>query len=313
MKNFKRITLSLIVLLSSLLFITTFTYAANTIVNTEEELINAINSASDGDVIELSANITLTKPIEISGKNITINGKGNVITRDVTNWTPNGSNGTLITAGNGAKVTLSNVTLKNAQKYGIQAYDGGYVIVSNVTIGGCGFGGILVNGGTLEIRGLYLQKNGTPNNNGIEIAKGDVVAANNNPTVIMNGTISSTEKENVIYVAENNPNLNKFEVKNTDTTTHKLLINDNKIVVTDKDNKILYTSNELKNVEVAGENYVEKTPEPEEPANKPETKPTDKKDETPKTGVETNLIFAMGVITLSTVSIVLFRKKELYN
>lgn len=313
MKNFKKITLSfIIVLFISFLFIANFANAATTTtVGTEEELINAINNSSDGDVIELSTNITLTKPIEISNKNLTINGKGNVITREETNWSPNGSNGTLITAGSGAKVTLSNLTLKNAQKYGIQSYDGGYVIVQNVTIASCGFGGILVNGGTLEVKGLHLQKNGTPNNNGIEIAKGDVVAASNIPTVIMNGTISSTEKENVIYVAENNPNLNKFEVKNTSSTTHKLLISDNKVVVTDKDNKILYTSNEVKNMEIAGEDYVEKTPEPEKPSTKPETKPTDKKDETPKTGVETNLIFAIGVIALSTVSIVLFRRKEL--
>ena len=310
MKNFKRITLSfIIVLFISILFITNLANAANTTtVNTEEELINAINNSAEGDVIELSTNITLTKPIEISGKTLTINGKGNIITREETNWSPNGSNGTLITAGAGAKVTISNVTLKNAQKY-----DGGYVIVSNVTITGCGFGGILVNGGTLEVRGLHLQKNGTPNNNGIEIAKGDVVASTNIPTVIMNGTISSTEKENVIYVAENNPNLNKFEVKNTSNSTNKFLVKDNTIVITDKDNKILYTSNEIKNVEVSGEDFIEKAPEQEKPENKPETKPTDKKDETPKTGIESNLIFAMGVMALSTISIVLFRRKELYD
>lgn len=313
MKNFRKITLSfIIVLFISLMFIANSVNAAsNTTVNNEEDLMNAINNASEGDVIELSTNIVLTKPIEIPGKNITINGKGNVITRESTNWTPNGSNGTLITAGAGAKLTLSNVTLKDAQKYGIQAYDGGYVVVNNVTIANCGFGAILVNGGTLEVKGLHLQKNGTPNNNGIEIAKGDAVASANIPTVIMNGTISSTEKENVIYVAENNPNLSKFEVRNTDTTTHKLLINDNKIVVTDKDNTILYTSNEVKNIEVTGEDYVEKTPEVEKPADKNETKPTDKKDETPKTGIETNLIFAITIMTLSIISIVLFRKKEL--
>lgn len=310
MKNLKRITLFLITLFIAFIFTTSFTNAASTtVVNTEDELVNAINNASDGDIIELSTNISLKRPIEITGKTITINAKGNIITREATNWSPNGSNGSLITAGSGSKLTLVNATLKDAHKYGLQAYDGGYVIVNNVTIANCGFGGILVNGGTLEVKELHLQKNGTPNNNGIEIAKGDVVAASSIPTVIMNGTISSTEKENVIYVAENNPNLNKFEVKNTSSTAHKILIKDNQVVITDKNNTILYVSNEIKNVEVAGENYIEKAPIVEEP----EDKNDNKKDETPKTGIETHLIFAILVATISTISIITFRKKEMYQ
>lgn len=313
MKNLKRITLFLITLFIAFIFTTNFTNAASTtVVNTEDELVNAINNASEGDIIELSTNISLKRPIEITGKTITINAKGNIITREETNWSPNGSNGSLITAGSGSKLTLVNATLKDAQKYGLQAYDGGYIIVNNVTIANCGFGGILVNGGTLEVKELHLQKNGTPNNNGIEIAKGDAVASVHIPTVIMNGTISSTEKENVIYVAENNPNLNKFEVKNTSSTTHKILINDNKIVLTDKNNTILYTSNEVKNVEVTGENYVEKAPVIDETEDKIEDE-KDKKDETPKTGIETHLIFAILVATLSTISIITLRKKEIYQ
>lgn len=310
MKNLKKITLFLITLLMSFIFSVNFSNAATTtVVNTEDELINAINNSTSGSVIELSSNIILKKPIEIAEKTITINGKGHTITREETNWSPNGSNGTLITAGTGTKLTLVNVSLKDAQKYGLQVYDGGYALVNNVTIANCGFGGILVNGGTLEVKSLNLQKNGTPNNNGIEIAKGDVVSNAHIPTIIMNGTISSTEKENVIYVAENNPNLTKFEVKNTNSTTHKILINDNKIVITDKNNTILYTSNEIKNVEVTGEKYVEKAPTVKEPEDKNE----DKKDETPKTGIESNLIFAIFVATLSTLSIIGLRKNELYN
>lgn len=310
MKNLKRITLFLITLFIAFIFTTNFTNAASTtVVNTEDELVNAINNASEGDIIELSTNISLKRPIEITGKSITINAKGNTITREETNWSPNGSNGSLITSGSGSKLTLVNTTLKDAQKYGLQAYDGGYVVVNNVTIANCGFGGILVNGGTVEVKELHLQKNGTPNNNGIEIAKGDAVAASHIPTVIMNGTISSTQKENVIYIAENNPNLTKFEVKNTSSTTHKILINDNKVVLTDKNNTILYTSNEIKNVEIAGQNYVEKAPTVEDPKDKDDNQKDDKKDETPKTGIETHLIFATLVAILSTISIVLFRKK----
>lgn len=314
MKNLKRITLFLITLFIAFIFTTSFTNAASTtVVNTEDELVNAINNASDGDIIELSTNISLKRPIEITGKTITINAKGNIITREETNWSPNGSNGSLITAGSGSKLTLVNATLKDAHKYGLQAYDGGYVAVTNVTITNCGFGGILVNGGTLEVKELHLQKNGTPNNNGIEIAKGDAVAASHIPTVIMNGTISSTQKENVIYIAENNPNLTKFEVKNTSSTTHKVFIKNNQVVITDKNNTILYTSNEIKNIEVAGENYIEKTPTVEDPEDKNDNEKEDKKDETPKTGTESKLMIATLVATLSTISIITFRKKEMYQ
>ena len=298
----KKVTLFLIALLIGFTFTLNFSYAAtNKVVDNETDLRNAIKDASNGDVIELSKDIKLTSPIEISEKTITINGNGNTISKEDSNWSPNGSNGSLITSGIEAKLTLSNVILKNSQKYGVQAYNGGYVILDGVTITNCGYGAILVNAGTVEFRDLTLQKNGTPNNNGIEIAKGDAVAEANSPVVIMNGKISSTEKDNVIYVADNNPNLKNFEVKNTDDTINKIFVDDGKVVLTDSNNKVLYTSNKIKNIEVEGEDYDEQTMKEDK----------DEQDKTPKTGIESNLELAIFIMILSTISIIALRRKEL--
>ena len=303
MKNIKKSILFSILLFVSLMFISNFCNAATTkTVETEDDLISAISEATDGDIIKLSTNIILKKPLEISDKgNITIDGNGNSISREATNWTPNDNNGSLITAGAKTKLELRNLTLTNSQKYGVQAYDGGHVILNGVTISNCGYGAVLANAGTVEVKDLTLQKNGTPNNNGIEIAKGDKTSDANVPEIIMNGTLSSTEKNNVVYVAENNPNLKSFEVKNTDDTIYKILVNDNKVVITDDENKIIYTSNDIKDVKIEGETYSEKTP----------AKKEDKKDKTPKTGIENNVVLAIFVMTASAASIVILKRKEI--
>ncbi len=313
MKNIKKIVLLFIVLLFCLVLNTNSCSAASTTVNDENDLITAVNNATNGDVIELATNIVLTRPLEITGKTITINGNGHTVSRIDTNWTTNGSNGSLITAGlNGTKLTLRNINLRDAHKYGVQSYDGAYVVLDNVTIANCGFGGVLVNAGTVEIKSLSLNKNGTPNNNGIEIAKGNGIYSNNNkPILIMNGTLSSTETENVIYLAVNDQ-LSSFETRNTDGTINKVLVSGNKVVITDANNNILFESNENSNVPITGESYVE-TPAPSEPepqpAPAPESKPKDK-NKTPKTGLENNLGLAISIIAISTMAIIALKRKN---
>ncbi len=302
MKNLKKVILSSILFIS-LCFISSFCNAAETkVVGNEGDLINAISQATNGDVIELSASISLTKPIETTGKTLTINGKGNSISRLVESWEQSGNNGTLISVGAGGKLELKNLTLTNSQKYGAQAYNGGHLVLNGVTISNCGYGGVLANAGTVEVKDLTLQRNGSPNNNGIEIAKGDTTDEDNVPVVVMNGTLSSTEKENVIYVAKDNPNLKTFEVKNAEDTIDKILISDNKIVITDEDNKILYQSAEITNATVKGDDYVE---------TKPETKPENKKDTTPKTGIEISLVFAVLTIAFSMLCIASLKRNEI--
>lgn len=136
MKNFslKSTILSLFVL-SALIFIPNFANAANHKINNQESLVSTIESAQSGDVIELTDNILLIKPLSITRKDITIDGKGHFISKVTENWSPNGADGSLISVGSqGTNVTLKNITLKNSQKYGVQSYNGAYVVLDNVTL-----------------------------------------------------------------------------------------------------------------------------------------------------------------------------------
>lgn len=334
MRNLKKIILFFIILTAALLLNVSISDAATLSVETEEELINAINTFTEGEnIIEITENIYLTRPIEITEKTLTINGNGHTISKVDTNWTPNGSNGTLITAGlNGTKLTLTNLTLKDAQKYGVQTYNGAHVILNGVTLSNNGFGGVLVNGGTLEVRNLTLGKNGTPNNNGIEIAKGESASNDAVSKLIMNGTLSSSETTNVIFLAENDQ-LDKFEIQNSDTTTNKILIQGNKVAITDAANNVLFTSNENANITMTevpytpdgntteGENPPETDPDnnpnenPDEtPVETPTETPTETKepetpkspkDNAPKTGVADYLGIVLFIICISIIGLAL--------
>lgn len=315
MKTLKKFILFSFALILCLVLSTGISNATTRTASTEQDLINAINEAVSGDVIELTNDIALTKPIEITGKSITIIGNGHTITRIDTNWTPNGSNGTLITAGgNGTRLTLVNMTLTGAQKYGVQSYNGAYLILDSVNLSGNGFGGVLVNGGSLEIKNVVLGRNGNLSNNGIEIAKGSGVTGDNMPILIMNGRLSSSESENVIYLAEND-SLITFEVRNTDSTTNKIFMQGQKVVITDENNNIVYQSNENPNVTVTGSEYAEPTtptqPENlpvENPSNQEKPKTEDKSNTSPKTGVENYFSLAITLLLISIFGIIYLNK-----
>ncbi len=307
MKNLKKIILFSVILFAGLIFNATTSNAATKTANDEQSLTTALSEAVTGDTVEITQNISLKTPLGITDKNITINGKGNTITKDP-EWENVGSNGTFISVGANAKVTLSNITLKDSAKYGVQAYNGGYVILDNVTINNCGFGAVLVNAGTVEVRNLTLGRNGSPNNNGIEIAKGSGTDAANVPTVIMNGKLTSSEEENVVYVAENNPSLEEFEVENAEGTDDKIFVSGNTVVITDKEGKILYTSNEIGEINVEGDKYTE--PKEEEPKKETPKKEEPKKDETPKTGVEDNLVLSVLIMSALVAAVVVIAKKD---
>ena len=209
---------------------------AATIVNDENSLRSAVESADSGATITLSDNITVTQPIVIA-KELTINGNGHTVTGD-SSWTSTSGNQTMFTAQLGsAKLRLQNINLKNGPKYGVQAYDGGAVILEGVYITGFNYGAVLVNGGNLEIKNLKLGYNGTGANNGIEIDKG--ASATNNPTVIMNGTLNSESKENVVRVADNGY-LTEFTIDNKDNSDTKIVLSGNKVLVTDKNLSLIH-------------------------------------------------------------------------
>ena len=215
-------------------FIPNFAKAA-TPVTDESSLLSAISSVSDGETITLQNNITVTAPIVIQ-KQVTIDGNGYTITGS-SDWTSTSGNQTMFTAQLAAgKLTLKNINLQNGPKYGVQSYDGATVILNNVSITGFKYGGVLANGGNVEVIDLHLGYNGTTANNGIEIAKG--AAATNNPTLTMNGVLTSDSTENVVRVAEND-SLTEFTITNTPDTTNKIVLTDDKVVLTDQYNNVV--------------------------------------------------------------------------
>lgn len=222
------------VIFAAMLIIPMISNAA-TFITDEESLRDAVSVADSGATITLQGDITVSQPIVIA-KELTIDGNGHTITGS-SQWTSTSGNQTMFTAQfSDAKLTLKNIKLMNGPKYGVQSYDGATVILDNVSITGFNYGGVLANGGNVEVKNLHLGYNGTNANNGIEIDKG--ASATNNPTLTMNGVLTSDYNENVVRAAENG-HLTEFTVTNTDTTTNKVVIAGDKVVLTDKDNNVI--------------------------------------------------------------------------
>ena len=237
----KKIKIMLILTLTmlALFCIPYISNAATTETATDEDSLNtAIQNVDDGGTVEIQNNITVTKPIVVQ-KKLTIDGNGYTISGS-TDWTSTSGNQTMFTAQFAAgNLTLKDINLNNGPKYGVQSYDGATVILNNVSITGFRYGGVLANGGNVEIIDLHLGYNGTDANNGIEIDKG--ASATNNPTLTMNGTLTSDYTENVVRPAENGY-LTEFTVTNTENTTNKVVIAGDKVVLTDENNNVISES-----------------------------------------------------------------------
>ena len=236
MKNTVKIMLFLTLIMLAVLCMPIVSNAASTETATDEEsLITAINNVDDGGTVEIQNNITVTKPIVIQ-KELTIDGNGYTVAGS-TDWTSTSGNQRMFTAKLAAgRLTLKDINLNNGPKYGVQAYDGATVVLNNVSIVGFRYGGVLVNGGNVEVIDLHLGFNGTDTNNGIEIDKG--ASATNNPTLTMNGTLTSDVNENVVRPATNG-NLTEFTVTNTENTTNKVVVAGDKVVLTDENNNVI--------------------------------------------------------------------------
>lgn len=235
MKKTIKIIAVFAVIIALLLIVPNRASATTKEVKDEESLTSAISSADSGDTISIQNNITITKPIVIA-KELIIDGNGYTLTGS-SDWTSTSGNQTMFTAQlSDAKLTLKDINLMNGPKYGVQSYDGATVILDNVNITGFKYGGVLVNGGNIEVINLHLGYNGTGANNGIEIDKG--AYATNNPTLTMNGTLTSDAKENVVRAADNG-HLTEFTIENTENTTNKIFVTDGAVVLTDEYNNFI--------------------------------------------------------------------------
>ena len=236
MKNTIKFMLFLTLTVLALFCIPNFTNAASTETATDESTLkSAIENVDDGGTVEIQNNITVTGPIVIQ-KKLTIDGNGYTIAGS-TDWTSTSGNQTMFTAQFSAgQLTLKDIDLNNGPKYGVQSYDGATVILNNVSITGFRYGGVLANGGNVEVIDLHLGFNGTDANNGIEIDKG--ASATNNPSLTMNGTLTSESSENVVRPATNG-HLTDFTITNTESTENKVIIAGNSVVLTDADNNVI--------------------------------------------------------------------------
>ena len=295
------------------IFVAFFTFGVMNVdakeVATKQDLKDAISNANPGDTITLTQSIKLDDNNDIitSNKEITIEGANDSITitgwrdDDVTNEDLEGQNHSIITALAGGNIHLKNLTLFDSQKYGVQAYDGGYVSLENVRIDNCRYGAVLLNGGTVEIISLSLGTNGEGANNGIEVSKSvNLAASNNQPSIVMNGTLNSDVTENVIRFADDeNDGTTGFIIENKETTTDKVLVNGNTAVVTDATNEIKYQSNELQQgATFEGEEYtpnIEVT-DPVEPTTPEEVTEEVSNEENPETSDGILLFLGLTVV-----------------
>lgn len=261
--------------------------------NNEETLKAALEA---GGEVTLTSDVEVNAPLYVS-KDVVLNG-GDFTISAGTSFVNDGPNGSIIAVNNNATLTLNNVKLNGAKKYGVQAYAGGNVVFNKATITNSGFGAVLLNGGAATIIDLTMNANAY----GIEFGQG--VGVNNTPSLTMNGVINGSQDE-LLVLAEND-NLGEVIVKNEEGSTMKLATDGKTLVLKDANGDVVATSNEAKDgVTVNGdETIVEPTPTPT-PNPTPTPKPDEKPSENPETfdGIATYIALAIlgfGALVISS-------------
>ena len=235
-----KIALFTVVLVASLLLFTNVSKAATKEVGTEADLRSALADSSVTE-ITLTDDITMNAPIEVN-HTVTINGGDHHDLIGSAEWNTKVENKELtgnqtILSSNAGTLTLQNIGISKSPKYGVQAYNGS-VVLSNVSISDCGYGGVLVNGGTVTVKYLYLGYNGAEANNGIEIDQG---TSTGTPKLVMDGSITTSQSENVVRTADN-ANLKSFIVENTEDSSYKVVIADRQLTLKNSLNQVVSQS-----------------------------------------------------------------------
>ena len=159
----KRILSMLLVVCMLMSMLPTAVFAADASVSSQQELLDAITNASNGDTITLTGSID----VDMSGtaansgaitvdKSITIDGAGYAL-----NATNGSQNATLLLVANGANAAIQNLTVNGNgyAKHGVQAYSATAILNDVTSTGNTGYG-ILVNRSTVEATGLTTSGNG---------------------------------------------------------------------------------------------------------------------------------------------------------
>lgn len=251
MRKKTKVVLVLIALVSILCCVPVISNAAEPVTD-EATLRDAIANANPGDTITLANDITIKSTLTVTNE-VTIDGAGFTVKADES-WTGGSGDQSMFTSSVSGNLTLKNITLEGGPKYGVQAFGGAKAVLDGVKIYDCAFGGILLNGGTIEIKDVYFGPNGATGNNLIEIDQGSTTEV---PKLIMNGDFKTSQSGDIINLATNG-NLKEYSVENTDSSIYKVYATGNKVVVTGVDDRVLYTSNENDSAAFAGDAANEK-------------------------------------------------------
>ncbi len=257
----------------------------------------------NGGVYSLTGDIVIDAPLE-TDKDVTIFGNGHTIKpmeNADTAWP--GPNKSIIAARFTSTVTLNDVVLDGAPKYGAQAYNGGHVVLNGVVIKNCGYGAISINGGTVTVKDLVMDSN----TKGIEFGIGSEVTGV--PTLVMDGkfevknqTGAPLEVDTAQITADKT-----ITVENTLDTIQTIDLVGNKITVKNTDGTVAFESNEL----LEGTEVTVNTEEPvvpEEPT-KDEDKKDEVKDEVENPKTSDGIILVFGALAVSVVLAFVAKKK----
>ena len=141
--------------------------AGNTLtVSDEATLRSAINSAQNGDTIQLTSDIAITAPIVVANKTITLNLAGHTISAASQIWNESDGHWSLIEAAAGSDLTITGngklQTIEN-DTYAIDLINGGKCTIENGEIIGNVHavyvleGELTVNGGTFSVQQVFSQ------------------------------------------------------------------------------------------------------------------------------------------------------------
>lgn len=203
-------------------------------VGTAEDLATTIQSAQSGDIIKLTANITLEGPgllgsnnstyYAITKEGITIDGQGHTIKIENPGVETGAYEGPILIGfnGSGAAGTVKNLNIVVTQKgvkHAIQAYKGASLTVQNVNVSGCLGYALVVNSAEVTVNGLTTSGNGS---GGINVDNGADILDKTPSLTVNNATI---EDENSVYVENKVPNSKAPEVTIVEGSFQEVKVN----------------------------------------------------------------------------------------
>jgi hypothetical protein len=194
-------------------------FAELTIVSSESDLIAAVQV--DGNRITLGSDIEVSSPLMVTGSNVTIDGGSQYSISAADNFQWAGKDGCIITVKGSA--TLQDLTVAGSEsaneKYGVQVYGSGAVMeLRGVTIRDCGWGAMMVNGGSARADGLVLKNNGW----GIEVDNG--VGVTSTPSLTLSDVDISEQGSAAIWIPQRTSDLAHVDISGASSIVARVAV-----------------------------------------------------------------------------------------